>query len=229
MPAKFTGFPAEGLAFLRQLKRNNNREWFQQRKHVYDEKLRAPMEALIEALNAQLATIAPDYVTEPKKAIYRIYRDTRFSPNKEPYKTHIAAIFTRRSMPKHEAGAFYFHVSPDEIVAAGGVYMPGAAALLRLRTHIAANHSELAAILKSARRLAGELHGASLTRPPKGFPPGHPAIELLKRKQWYFDLALPPAAAAKPSFPRELFKRFAAMLPAVEFFNRALAPKRALL
>lgn len=231
MPTRFAGFPEEGLAFLRQLKRNNNREWFQARKHVYDEKLRAPMESLIETINALLTPTAPDYVTEPKKALYRIYRDTRFSADKTPYKTHIAAIFTKRSMPKHEAGALYFHVSPEEIVAAGGVYMPDAPALLKIRTHIAQHHAELEKLLnaKSTRTLAGELHGASLSRPPKGFPPTHPAIELLKRKQWYFDVSLPAAEALKPGFARELFKRFAAMLPTVEFLNRALGSKRPVL
>lgn len=224
MPTKFSGFPPEGLAFFRQLKRNNNREWFQERKRVFDEKLRAPMEALIETLNAEFARAAPDYITEPRKAIYRIYRDVRFSKNKDPYKTHIAAIFTKRTLPKHEAGAFYFHVSAEEIVVAGGVYMPDAAALLKLRNHIAARHEELAKLLaaKPTRQLVGALHGEALTRPPKGFAANHPAIELLKRKQWYFDINLPTEAATKPAFAKELFKRFEAMLPVVEFLNLPL-------
>jgi len=228
MPNKFSGFPAEGLSFFRQLKRNNNREWFQERKHIYDEKLRAPMEAMVEAINAELAKSAPDYVTEPKKAVYRIYRDTRFSKNKEPYKTHIAAIFTKRSLPRHQAGALYFHVSAEEIVVAGGVYMPDPPALLKLRNHLADHHAQLNALLKAkpARQLAGDLHGESLSRPPKGFPADHPAIDLLKKKQWYFDVNMPPQSATKPTFAKEIIKRFQAMLPVVEFLNAPLAAKK---
>jgi len=109
--AGFPGFPPEGLAFLRSLKRNNRREWFQPRKHIYDEKVRAPMVALVSALTAAMMKFAPDYVREPEAAIYRVYRDTRFSPDKTPYKTHVAAIFPRRGLDKHACAGLYFSVS----------------------------------------------------------------------------------------------------------------------
>ena len=92
----FGGFPAAGMQFFRSLTRNNRREWFQPRKHIYEEQVRAPMMDLVSALTAQMIRFAPDYIIEPPKAIYRIYRDTRFSNDKTPYKTHIAAIFPRR-------------------------------------------------------------------------------------------------------------------------------------
>src|SRR6476646_9496914 len=94
----FSGFPAEGMQFFRSLARNNRREWFQPRKHIYDEQVKAPMAELVGALCAEMMRFAPDYVAEPAKAIYRIYRDTRFSKDKTPYKTHIAAVFPRRGM-----------------------------------------------------------------------------------------------------------------------------------
>ena len=75
----FSGFPPEGIEFLRALKSHNRREWFQPRKHIYEEKVRAPMCALVAALNARMMTFAPDYVTDPEKAVYRLYRDTRLS------------------------------------------------------------------------------------------------------------------------------------------------------
>src|SRR5258708_40039954 len=105
--SKFSRFPPEALTFLRSLKRNNKREWFQPRKHIYDEKVRGPMMELVETLNAGLHRFAPQHMNDPAKAIYRIYRDTRFSNDKTPYKTHIAAIFPRRGHQKHGSAGYY--------------------------------------------------------------------------------------------------------------------------
>src|ERR1022692_4199783 len=91
MRSGFPGFPPEAVTFYRGLARHNTREWFQPRKTVYDEKVKAPMVELVTELNRALMAFAPDYVTDAHKAIYRIYRDTRFSPDKTPYKTQIAA------------------------------------------------------------------------------------------------------------------------------------------
>jgi len=113
--AIFPGLPAEGVKFLSALARNNRREWFQPRKHIYEERVKAPMAELVTALNSEMMRFAPDYVNEPAKAIYRIYRDTRFSKDKTPYKTHIAAIFPRRGLEKHGGGGLYFSVSAKEI------------------------------------------------------------------------------------------------------------------
>ena len=92
----FSGFPPEGIAFLRGIKRNNRREWFQPRKAIFESQVKAPMIELVEALNSNLAKFAADHLNDPKRAIYRFYRDTRFSADKSPYKDHIAAIFPRR-------------------------------------------------------------------------------------------------------------------------------------
>src|SRR5438552_2230000 len=97
----FAGFPPEGITFLRGLKKNNKRAWFQPRKEIYDQKVKAPMLDLVTALMGRLADFAPDHVADPNTAIYRIYRDTRFSNDKTPYKTHIAAVFPRRNLEKH--------------------------------------------------------------------------------------------------------------------------------
>src|SRR5207244_3382352 len=105
----FPGFPSEALTFLRGLARNNRRDWFQPRKEIFETKVKAPMIELVEAVNAELLKFAPDYINDPKKAIYRIYRDTRFSPDKTPYKTHIAAVFPRRGLDRQAGAGFYFH------------------------------------------------------------------------------------------------------------------------
>src|SRR5882672_10048675 len=107
------------LKFLRALKRNNRRDWFQPRKAQYDTDVRAPMLAIIERLAVDLRPIAPEIVVDVKTAMYRIYRDTRFSENKTPYKTHVAAVFPCRGLPKHEVAGMYFHAAPDGVWVGG--------------------------------------------------------------------------------------------------------------
>jgi uncharacterized protein (TIGR02453 family) len=228
MPPEFSGFPKEAMTFLRGLKKNNNREWFQAHKPVYEEKVKAPILELIGDLNAALAGFAPDYVTDPAKAVYRIYRDTRFSPDKTPYKTHVSALFTPRGLEKHASGSFYFQVSAQEIGVAGGIYMPGPDQLLAMRTHLADHHERLKRILKSKqlRALVGDLAGDQLTRVPKGFPCDHPAADLIRMKQWYVYVELEAGIATTPKLFDELVKRFRVMTPLVEFLNEPLTPRK---
>jgi uncharacterized protein (TIGR02453 family) len=221
----FAGFPAEGMQFFRSLARNNRREWFQPRKQIYDEQLKAPMMELVTALNAEMMRFAPNYVAdEPAKAIYRLYRDTRFSKDKTPYKTHIAAIFPRRGLVKHEGAGLYFSVSANEIEVAGGVYMPGPDALLAIRTHLAERHEEFTRITETRklRALMGDMHGEQLPRVPKGFPCDHPAANLLRYKQWLFYVMLDPALATTPKLLAEIRKRFEAMMPFLDLLNQPL-------
>ena len=224
MPSGFAGFPAEALTFLRGLKKNNNREWFQAHKPVFEEKVKAPMLELIGELNLALAGFAPGYVTDPAKAYYRIYRDTRFSPDKTPYKTHISALFRPRGLDKHSCGSLYFQISPKETGVAGGIYMPGPEELLAVRTHLAEHHERLTRILrgKPLRTLMGDLNGDRLTRVPKGFPCDHPAEDLIRMKQWYLWAELDAGVVTTPKLFAELLRRFRAMTPLVDFFNEPL-------
>lgn len=227
--ARFAGFPAGALTFFRGLEKNNTREWFQPRKSVYEEMVRAPMIALVEEMNRELVRAgAPEYVAGPEKAIYRIYRDTRFSADKTPYKTHIAAVFPRRGLEKHAGAGLYFSVSHKEIEVAGGVYMPGPEQLLAIRTHLAEKHDEFRRIIanKTLRTLMGELYGDSLSRIPKGFPADHPAADLIKRKQWLVYVLLDPALATTPELAKEIARRFRAMIPLVEMLNAPLLARR---
>src|SRR4051812_28605415 len=121
---RFSAFPKEGLRFLRSLKRNNNREWFLEHKVIYEASLKQPMISLVEALAADFQRFAPEMVASPQTSIYRIYRDTRFSNDKTPYKTHVAAMFPRKGLGKHEGAGFYLHISTTEVLVAGGLYMP---------------------------------------------------------------------------------------------------------
>src|SRR5579885_2111571 len=172
---------------------------------------------LVERINRELAKFAPDYINDPNKALYRIYRDTRFSPDKTPYKTHIAAIFPRRgSESKHAGPGLFFSVSHKEIEIAGGVYGPMPQDLLKIRTWLAENHQQFRKIAKGPEKLMGKLRGGTLTRVPKGFDCSHPAADLIKMKQWYYGAALDPQIATTPKLLPELIKRFKLMLPVLE-------------
>jgi uncharacterized protein (TIGR02453 family) len=224
----FDGFPPEALRFFRSLKRNNRREWFQPRKHIYEEQVRKPMFELVEAVNAALAEFAPMYINEPAAAVYRLYRDTRFSPDKTPYKTHIGAIFPRRGLAKHACAGFYFAVSAEQVEIAGGVYMPSADELRAIRTHLAEHHEEFRKLVKDAalRKLMGELQGDQLARVPKGFCSEHPAADLVRYKQWLLYITREPELAATRKLYPEILKRLRAMTPLMEFLNAPLIPAR---
>ena len=225
----FPGFSEEALTFFRSLERNNRREWFQPRKPFFDEKVKGPMLELVAALNAEMERFAPLHVTEPESAIYRIYRDTRFSKDKKPYKTHIAAYFARRGMDRHTASGYYFAVSHKEVAAGGGLYMPTPEVLLAIRNRIAERYEEFRKLTqsKSLRKILGDLQGERLTRVPKGFAADHPAAELLRYKQLYYYVELPADLATSKTLLAEIRKRFEALAPIVDFMNGAVAETRA--
>lgn len=216
--------PRESIAFLRALKRNNRREWFQPRKEQFDAQVRAPMLAIVERLARDLYAIAPEIVVDPKTAIYRIYRDTRFSENKTPYKTHIAAVFPWRGLAKHEGAGLYFHVSPDEVWMGGGMYAPQTQQLQAVREHIAANARRLRALVESPgfHRHVGQLEGEQLQRVPHGFPKDHPAAEYLKYRQFLAGRELPPVSACSPKFYATLLTVFRHVAPLARFLNEPL-------
>ena len=228
MKSKFPGFSPQALTFLRNLKRNNRREWFQPRKAEYEKLIKLPMLELIGCLNEEFSRFAPDYVTPPQKASYRIYRDTRFAKDKSPYKTHISAIFPRSTASKKEGAVFYFHFTEKELLVFAGVYMPEPEELRAYRTLLQDRHSELQEILRNPklRRMAGELQGEKLSRMPKGFCTDHPAESLLRGKQWYLENTLDVRTVTSSKLLPELARHFEIMAPVVEFFNQALVQKR---
>jgi uncharacterized protein (TIGR02453 family) len=224
----FAGFPEETIRFFRSLKRNNRREWFQPRKHLFEQHVKTPMLELVGAINGEFARFAPEYVTDPKKAIFRIYRDTRFSADKTPYKTHIAASFSRRGGEQLGTGGFYFSVSHDVIEIAAGLWHPEREVMLLVRNHIAETHQELSRILadKKTRKLAGGLQGDALTRSPKGFDPEHPAAGFIKMKDWILDVTLDSSLATTPKLHSEIVTRFQAMTPLIQYLNRPLIARK---
>jgi uncharacterized protein (TIGR02453 family) len=228
MRSPFPGFPQEGIDFFRRLARNNRREWFLPRKAIFEERVKQPMRELVEALDAALARFAPEHVTDPERAIYRFYRDTRFSPDKSPYKDRIAATFPRRGLTRHEGASYYFSVSHKDLAIGGGVYMPTPETLAAMRRHIAARHEEFRRIMaaRALRSLFGEMQGEALSRVPKGFPADHPAADLLRFKQFLYYVELPPEVALTPALYEEILKRFRAMAKFTDFLNAGLVGQR---
>jgi uncharacterized protein (TIGR02453 family) len=225
---QFPTFPEAGLRFLRRLKRNNNRNWFQTHKTEYEECVKKPMEELVKALSLEFATIAPEIEASPRTSLYRINRDTRFSKNKAPYKTHVAAVFPVQALGKHEGAGLYFHISQEELLIGGGMYMPATEDLRHVR-HAIANHvAEFQAIISNRRfrRLFGELTGERLARVPRGFSPDHPAAEYLRLKQYLAGRRLPPQSAASREFVTTLLETFVALLPLLRFLNEPILERK---
>jgi len=222
-------FDTAAIAFLRDLKENNDREWFQPRKEKYEKLVREPMLRAVEAVNRKFESVAPDYITDPAKAVYRIYRDTRFSPDKTPYKTHIGALLWHKRLGKNGGACFYFHLSAEEFLIAGGLYHAPPAEMVKFRSHIAEQHERLTKILhsRSVREKFGGLQGDKLSRPPKGYPADHPAIEYLKQKDLLLEITLSPdLACGKPALST-LTTHLSAMAPFIEFLDEpALAQAR---
>ncbi len=221
MKAKNPTFPAEGLKFLRALKRHNRREWFQPRRDQYEALIRQPMTEFVLALGRDLAKVAP-LVADPSVSLFRIYRDTRFTPDKTPYKTHAAAIFPWRGLGKN--GGLYFHIGAEDVVTAGGLYTPGPEELMAVRQYLADHHAAFRKILASRtfRRRFGELEAERLTRVPRGFCAEHPAAELLKYKRWVGYRTYPPEFGASARLYRAVLDDLRALVPLVRFLSEPL-------
>jgi uncharacterized protein (TIGR02453 family) len=225
MPAQFS---PEALKFLRGLARHNDREWFNERKHVYEAELKAPMLALVDEITAAMQAFAPDHMRPANKIMMRIYRDIRFSKNKQPYKTHLSAWWARRGAEKTSGSGFYLQISPAEVMVAAGVYMPQRDQLLRLRRWMSAHHMEYRALVKKllSHKTAGfvAIDPQALTRMPKGFAADDPAAELLRAHNWGVRVSLPAELALQPALGKQIVQRFRLAAPLVDALHSGIAP-----
>ena len=225
----------EGLKFLRGLAKNNDREWFNERKAIYEAELKEPMLAIVRTVTDAMTSFAPDHVRPAEKSLFRIYRDTRFSHDKRPYKTHVAAWWSHMGMEKTSGAGYYFQISPSGVVIAAGAYMPEKEQLAAIRHWMLENHVAFRKLLSrpAVRKTFSEFEGEALTRPPKGFPCEHPAMDLIKQKQWGLSATLPAAAALKPDFAAVLIRHFKLLAPMVDALNApisaSIAPKKKVL
>jgi len=232
-----TFFTDRSLTFLRGLARNNRREWFEAHRADYETTILQPMRALIEEMDVRLARVAPEIVGDPKRSMFRIYRDVRFSKDKSPYKTHAACWFFHRDashrvgQESHGGGAgFYFHLQPGNALDAGGIWMPPREALGKLRDALAGKPAlfERAVLAPSVQRRFGALDDeAVLTRVPRGYAPDHPAAQWLRYQSFTLGRGLSDAQVTSARLPDLLAQDFAGMLPLVRWVNGALGLKSA--
>jgi uncharacterized protein (TIGR02453 family) len=230
--AGFGGFRPAAFQFLRDLRRNNEKAWFEANRGVYEQEVREPMRLLVETLDARLRSIAPEIVGDPKRSMFRIHRDVRFSRDKSPYKTNAGAWLYHRDAGRKvgttgEGGGagFYFHIDPTTCFMAGGIWMPARPALLRIREAIAAQPTALARLTSAPefrRRFDGLNEEAKLRRVPQGFSPDHPASEWLKLQSFTAAASIETRVVTSTRLVDHLCRDFQALVPLVRWLNRAL-------
>ena len=221
----FQGYPREGIDFLRRLKRNNNRNWFEKHKAEYESDVKLPMQSLIASLQPYFESFAPQFDINPKRSLFRIYRDIRFSKDKTPYKTHVAAHFVLRGKPKGiEGSGFYLHIEPGEIFLGGGIYMPGSDQLKAIRRAIVEKSAEFLDVIrdKAFIKRFKQIEGEKLQRVPRGYDPAHPLAEWLKLKQFFVGVEWKEERCLKKKFVNEIAEVYEEAAPFVTFLNDAL-------
>jgi uncharacterized protein (TIGR02453 family) len=217
-------FSPKTLSFLRALKRNNDREWFRSRKAEYETYVREPMIEVLARLAVDFRTFAPELVSDPKVSLFRIYRDTRFSNDKTPLKTAVAAHFPSRHFTRNQGAGLYFEVAPGWVWMGGGMYMPSTSDLQAIRNQIATTYPHFHRLVTAStfKKTVGELTGDRLTRVPNGYQKDHPAAHYLQFKQFIGGREYDAALAATPRFYPELLRVFKAVTPLVRFLNSGM-------
>jgi uncharacterized protein (TIGR02453 family) len=225
-------FTEGSLKFLRGLKRNNERPWFEAHREEYEITVKQPLAEIVEEMDVRMGKFAPEMVGEPKRSIFRIHRDVRFSSDKSPYKTHAAAWFfhsggtSKVGREAHGGGAgFYLHLEPGKSMVGGGCWMPPRPALLKFRAAILKDLKTFESIVKAPalkKRFGALSEESMLKRVPRGHDPESPAAPWLRRQSFTVGRSLTDAEMLSPKLTATLEKDFAAMLPLVRWLNSAL-------
>jgi uncharacterized protein (TIGR02453 family) len=212
--------------FLRELREHNDREWFATNKARYLEAVQEPALDFVADFGPALETISPHFVADPRPvggSVFRIYRDTRFSKDKTPYKTHTGIQFRHEAGKDVHAPGYYLHLAPGEVFAVAGLWRPEPSGLAQIRGAIAERPDEWRAAM-SDRDFARhyKLGGDSLKRPPAGFDPEHPFIDDLKRKDFVATTRLDEKQVTARGFADRLAERWRAASPLMSFLCRAV-------
>jgi len=216
-------FTSKSLSFLRSLKRNNKREWFHERREQYELHCRGPMIAIVERLADDFRSFAPEMLADPKVCLLRPFRDTRFSEDKTPLKTHVGATFPNRALGRMNGAGFYFEVAPAWVWIGGGLWRPDTSQLHLVREHIIDNLDEFEEMVGAPRlKKLGGLQGDRLTRVPRGFAKDHPAAEYLQYRQFMAFREEPAAFATRKDFYKQVRETLATIAPLVRFLNQPL-------
>ena len=216
---------AATIKFLKDLKKNNNKPWFEKHKNAYLD-VKKDIEDFTQSVIDGLGKMDPDIaLLQPKDCIFRIYRDVRFSKDKSPYKTNIGASFNKGGKKVPTAG-YYFHCEPGQSMAGGGVWMPMPPQLAKVRQEIDYNFDEWKKIINhrnfSKIFPAGVDGIETLSRPPKGYEETNPAIGFLKMKCFIVSRDLTDTQLQSKSLLKDVLNTFGAMKDFIDFLNRAM-------
>ena len=233
----FQGFKPAALTFFRGLAKNNTKAWFESRREIYEAEVREPMKALVDEMDARFGRFGPEIIGDPRRAIFRINRDIRFSKDKSPYKTHAACWFnhgnaTRQVGQEAESGSagFYFHLEPGTSFLGAGIWMPPRGQLGKIRDALAEDPKGFGAVVEApaVKRRYGKLEDESmLTRLPRGYEPGHPAERWLRYQSFTMGRAIMEREVLGSKLPQILERDYKALLPLVRWLNSALGYKPA--
>jgi uncharacterized protein (TIGR02453 family) len=213
-------FTRDFFQFLVELRFNNERPWFKANQDRYEKSIKAPFQRFMDALTPKVTAINKAYtIAKP----FRIYRDTRFSKDKTPYKTHVAAQIRHRVAAEDvHAPGFYLHLEPGESFGGGGIWQPEAEAMDRIRRRIAKKDPAWLAIKRSGMPL---WDSESLKRPPKGFDADHPMLEDLKRRHFITWVDFTDKHVCAPDFLARVVHAMKKTNPLVQFLNHAMGLK----
>lgn len=230
--SEFRGFGPGALKFLRGLTRHNDREWFERHRAAYESEVRDPLRALVEEIDVRLARIAPELTGDPRRSIFRIHRDVRFSKDKSPYKTNAACQFYHQDAGRgagqdaEGAGAgLYFQIADGECFVAGGMWMPARPALEKIREAVADDPASLDRIVRAPtfrRRFGALSEEAMLSRLPRGYADGHPAERWLRYKSFTASRVLTEREVTSPRLAAMIERDFWALVPLVRWLNGAI-------
>src|SRR5215510_609470 len=219
-------FKRDLFDFLKELSAHNNRDWFQANKSRYEQQLQDPFLRLIADLGPGLKKINPHFVADPRPnggSMMRIYRDIRFSKDKSPYKTFIAAHFRHKQGKEGATPGFYLRLEPTGSLFGAGIWRPESAALKQIRAHIVRSPKDWQRITDNLKSLLPlTFGGESLTRPPAGIDAGHPLIEDLKRKDFVIGARLTDRQVLRSDFLDLLLERISAADPFIRFLSRSV-------
>jgi uncharacterized protein (TIGR02453 family) len=221
-----TAFEPSLFRFLRDLKKQNDRAWFETNKQRYDEQVKLPALQFIAAFAKPLEKLSPHLVADPRPvggSLFRIHRDVRFSKDKSPYKTHTGIHFRHEAAKDAYAPGLYLHLEPGNVFLGAGIWHPDGPTTQAIRGAIV---DDPAAWKKAAHgkafRATWELDGETLKRPPRGYDPDHPFIDDLKRKSFIAIANLTEQDVCKPDFSARLARDWKGTAPLLRFVTGAL-------
>lgn len=224
--SRYAGFNASTITFLEELAANNNRDWFKENKARYEELVLDVALRFIQSMQDPLADIAPHFTAIPQRmggSLMRVYRDTRFSKNKLPYKTNVGIQFRHERAKDVHSPGYYVHVDPDQVFVGVGMWRPDSDSLRSIRERIVAKPAEWTRATEESKfKRWFDLGGETLSRPPRGFDKDHELIEDIKRKSFIAVRELDVEESLSPQFQRKVESSFRNAAPFMQFLCKAV-------